>query len=72
MRVRASLAVLVIALLALPFQLGTSALSTATFVVIAAIGATGLNILTGYAGQISLGHAFFLGAGAYTGATVLI
>ena len=52
----------------LPFQLGTSALTTATFVVIAAIGATGLNILTGYAGQISLGHAFFLAVGAYTGA----
>jgi branched-chain amino acid transport system permease protein len=55
-------------LLVLPFQLGTSALTTATFVVIAAIGATGLNVLTGYAGQISLGHAFFLAAGAYTGA----
>jgi branched-chain amino acid transport system permease protein len=38
--------------------------------VIAAIGATGLNILTGYAGQISLGHAVFLAAGAYTGAVL--
>ena len=54
--------------LVLPFQLGTSALTTVTFVVIAAIGATGLNVLTGYAGQISLGHAFFMAAGAYTGA----
>jgi branched-chain amino acid transport system permease protein len=61
------LAVAVVALV-LPFQLGTSTLTTVTFVVIAAIGATGLNILTGYAGQISLGHAFFLAAGAYTGA----
>jgi branched-chain amino acid transport system permease protein len=68
MRRRALLVVVVLALVALPFQLGTSALSTATFVVIAAIGATGLNILTGYAGQVSLGHAFFLAAGAYTGA----
>jgi branched-chain amino acid transport system permease protein len=32
---------------------------------IAAIGAIGLNLLTGYTGQVSLGHAFFLGAGAY-------
>lgn len=32
---------------------------------IAAIAATGLNVLTGYAGQISLGHAFFVGAGAF-------
>jgi branched-chain amino acid transport system permease protein len=33
-----------------------------------AIGALGLNILTGLAGQISLGHAFFMGIGAYTAA----
>jgi branched-chain amino acid transport system permease protein len=56
--------------LVLPFQLGASALTTATFVVIAATAATGLNVLTGYAGQISLGHAFFLAAGAYTGAVL--
>ncbi len=30
------------------------------------IAALGLNILTGVAGQISLGHAFFMGVGAYT------
>ncbi len=51
---------------ALPFWLGPSALTTAVFVLIAAIGATGLNILTGYAGQVSLGHAFFLAVGAYS------
>jgi branched-chain amino acid transport system permease protein len=68
MRGRVTLLAVAAIALVLPFQLGTSALSTATFVVIAAIGATGLNILTGYAGQISLGHAFFLAAGAYTGA----
>ena len=37
---------------------------------LAAIGAIGLNILTGWAGQVSLGHAFFLGIGAYTGAAL--
>jgi branched-chain amino acid transport system permease protein len=68
MRARATLLAVVVVALVLPFQLGTSALTTATFVVIAAIGATGLNILTGYAGQISLGHAFFMAVGAYTGA----
>jgi branched-chain amino acid transport system permease protein len=36
----------------------------------AAIGAIGLNIVSGYAGQVSLGHAFFLGVGAYTAAAV--
>lgn len=35
---------------------------------IAVIGAVGLNILTGFAGQISIGHAGFLAVGAYTGA----
>ncbi|MDH5502916.1 MAG: branched-chain amino acid ABC transporter permease [Acidimicrobiia bacterium] len=35
---------------------------------IAAIGVIGLNLVTGYAGQVSLGHAFFLGVGAYAGA----
>jgi len=32
------------------------------------IGALGLNILTGLAGQVSLGHAFFMGMGAYVAA----
>jgi branched-chain amino acid transport system permease protein len=36
----------------------------------AAIGATGLGVLTGYTGQISLGHAFFLAVGAYTAAVL--
>jgi branched-chain amino acid transport system permease protein len=36
----------------------------------AAVGAIGLNIVTGWAGQISLGHAFFLGLGAFTAAVL--
>jgi branched-chain amino acid transport system permease protein len=43
-------------------------LGTAVAIVIAAIGGLGLNVLTGYTGQVSLGHAFFLGVGAYTAA----
>ncbi|GAA1660782.1 branched-chain amino acid ABC transporter permease [Nonomuraea maheshkhaliensis] len=35
-----------------------------------AIGAIGLNIVTGYAGQVSLGHAFFVAIGAYTAAAL--
>ena len=31
-----------------------------------AIAALGFNILVGVAGQVSLGHAFFMGTGAYT------
>ncbi|MEU3272296.1 branched-chain amino acid ABC transporter permease [Saccharomonospora sp. NPDC006951] len=43
-------------------------LSVLVYVGITAIGAIGLNLLTGYCGQISLGHAFFIGAGAYAAA----
>jgi branched-chain amino acid transport system permease protein len=41
-------------------------LSVLNFTAIAAIAAIGLNLLTGFTGQVSLGHAFFLGLGAYT------
>lgn len=60
--------VLAVASLTLPFVLDAYWLSTADFIVIAAIGALGLNVLTGFTGQVSLGHAFFLGIGAYTAA----
>jgi branched-chain amino acid transport system permease protein len=39
-------------------------------VAIYAIGALGLHILSGLAGQVSLGHAFFVGIGAYTAAVL--
>ncbi|MDI6696641.1 MAG: branched-chain amino acid ABC transporter permease [Anaerolineales bacterium] len=43
-----------------------------TFVAIYISLALSLNILTGYAGQISLGHAAFLGIGAYTSAVLAV
>ncbi len=39
-------------------------------VLIFVVAALGLNILAGVAGQVSLGHAFFMGVGAYTGAVL--
>ena len=60
-------AVVVVAGLLLPFLLNDYWLSTSVFVLVAAIGALGLAVLTGRTGQISLGHAFFLGVGAYVG-----
>ena len=39
-----------------------------TLIVIYAITVYGLNVIVGYAGQISLGHAAFFGIGAYTAA----
>jgi branched-chain amino acid transport system permease protein len=41
-----------------------------TEVLIIAIAALGLNILAGVAGQVSLGHAFFMGVGASAAAVV--
>ena len=40
----------------------------ANYTLIAAIAAIGLNVLSGYTGQISLGIAFFMAIGAYTSA----
>ena len=42
-----------------------------TLVVIYAIALLGLNLLTGYGGQISLGHGAFYGIGAYTTAVLV-
>lgn len=39
-----------------------------TLIVIQAIAVCGLNVIVGYAGQISLGHAAFFGIGAYSAA----
>ncbi|HOP85479.1 MAG TPA: branched-chain amino acid ABC transporter permease [Syntrophorhabdaceae bacterium] len=39
-----------------------------TLIAIQAIAVCGLNVIVGYAGQISLGHAAFFGIGAYTAA----
>jgi branched-chain amino acid transport system permease protein len=54
--------------LGLPFLLDDATLSLLAMCCVAAIGAIGLGLVTGYAGQVSLGHAFFLGLGAYTSA----
>ncbi|GAA1811875.1 branched-chain amino acid ABC transporter permease [Actinomadura chokoriensis] len=52
-------------LLAMPFYLDAFWLQTGLFAMSAAIGAIGLNLLTGATGQLSMGHAFFLAVGAY-------
>ena len=66
--VRFWMAVLFIFLLAFPFVAGDYLLYMANLVGVAIVAAVGLNILTGFAGQISLGHAAFVGIGAYTAA----
>jgi branched-chain amino acid transport system permease protein len=48
-----------------PLGLGNFWTTVLIYAGIASIGALGLNLLTGFTGQASLGHAFFLGVGAY-------
>jgi branched-chain amino acid transport system permease protein len=59
-------AALVVALTVYPFLAGPLALDLASQILLSAIGAVALMLLTGYAGQISLGHAGLLAAGAFT------
>lgn len=59
---------LVVLTLVAPFLIASDITYLLTLAVIYAIGGIGLNLLSGYAGQISLGHAFFVGLGAYTAA----
>jgi branched-chain amino acid transport system permease protein len=63
---RWSVALLVLVMVALPFLVSRDMQGLLTLVFIYAIGGIGLNLITGFAGQVSLGHAFFLGLGAYT------
>src|SRR6266446_5290901 len=60
------LAAFIVALFAIPFVAGSYWLDVANRAAIAVIAATGLNILTGFTGQISLGNAAFLAIGAYS------
>lgn len=62
------LGILVFLYLWAPGYFSNATLLTLTLCGVYAVGAIGLNLLTGYAGQVSLGHAFFFGAGAYSAA----
>ena len=57
---------LLLALLAAPAMLPNYWLSQLTFILIYAIAGLGLMVLSGYTGLLSIGHAAFLGVGAYT------
>jgi len=62
---------LVIACLLLPFVVSNYRTFQFTLVLVYAIALLGLNILTGYNGQISLGHGAFYAIGAYTAAVLM-
>ena len=65
---KTSLALFLVVLLAAPMVLDSYMVSVLTLMCISVIGAVSLNLLTGFCGQISLGHGAFLGVGAYASA----
>ncbi|WP_332825556.1 branched-chain amino acid ABC transporter permease [Ramlibacter sp.] len=65
------LVVLLVVACALPFVLGNYRVFQLTLALAYAIALLGLNMLTGYNGQISLGHGAFFAIGAYTAAILM-
>jgi len=68
---RAGLVIVLVAAVVLPFFLSGFRVFQFTQVCIYAIALLGLNILTGYNGQFSLGHGAFYAIGAYTTAIMI-
>lgn len=58
----------IVGMLVLPYATDTYIVYLVNLSCIAIVAALGLNILTGFTGQISLGHAAFLAIGAYAAA----
>jgi len=63
---KSAVAALALLLLAFPFIDAPFLLDLANQVLLAVVGAVALMLLTGFAGQVSLGHAGLLAAGAFT------
>jgi branched-chain amino acid transport system permease protein len=61
----------ILALYALPFYAGQSTVSLVNRIGITIIAVQGLNLLTGYTGQISLGQAAFMTVGGYISALLV-
>ena len=64
-------AVLLVALLVLPFLFKNYRVFQFNLVLVYAVAILGLNMLTGFNGQISLGHGAFYAFGAYTAAVLM-
>jgi branched-chain amino acid transport system permease protein len=69
--VKTCLTLFFVFLIIFPFLVNQYMLYVANMIGFAVIGAIGLNLLTGFTGQISLGHAAFIGVGAYTSAILV-
>ena len=67
----AALALLIVGACVLPFVVSNYRVFQFTLVLVYAIALLGLNMLTGYNGQISLGHGAFYAIGAYVAAILM-
>jgi branched-chain amino acid transport system permease protein len=69
---RLALAIALLLLATVPYWIGNSYyINVATQMLIYAVLALGLNVLVGYAGLVTLGHAGLFGIAAYAGATLI-
>ncbi|MFZ0017108.1 MAG: branched-chain amino acid ABC transporter permease [Acetobacteraceae bacterium] len=69
---RLALAIALLLLATVPYWIGNSYyINVATQILIYAVLALGLNVLVGYAGLVTLGHASLFGIAAYAGATLI-
>jgi branched-chain amino acid transport system permease protein len=67
-----AVAAFVVAVALVPLALDSFQRYQFSFVAIYAVAITGLNVLTGYTGQISLGHGAFMAIGGYTTAILTV
>lgn len=68
---RVALIALAAILIVLPLMSAPFTNQTITRIAVFAVAVLGLNIVMGYAGQVSLGQIFFVGVGAYAAAIVI-
>lgn len=71
MKAKLGILVLVLALAAAPLGLKNYGVYLLTLWCVYVMAGMGLNLTVGYAGQMSIGHAAFLGIGAYTAAILM-
>src|SRR5207244_2344701 len=71
-RASISLTILGVLLVALPLMVGNYALSVVTLILYFAYTGQAWNVMMGFAGQLSLGHALYVGVGAYAAGALFV
>src|SRR5438045_5893675 len=71
-RASIGLAVLGVLLVSLPLFVGNYALSVATLILYFAYTGQAWNVMMGFAGRLPLGHALYVGVGAYTAGALFV